>query len=431
MEYVLAKLLSNTANQLLVDFSFFVATGPGGVSLHDIRFKGERIVYELARQEALAHYAGPDLDQTFSSYLDVTVGFTNFNLIPGYDCPAYATYADTFCLFEYPKDYPMSRHYGWTYWHGTKNIAFIVRSVSTVANYDYQTTYEFYNDGSIQVLVRASGYIRGSDLVNGTNPWDYGFHIRKGLSGSMHDHVLNFKADLDIHGTKNSLFKTEFVPHSQIYDWSDGKIVNTMKVDRSFITNEDQGKINWAPNAAAAYSVVNKDKPNDFGEYPGFRIYPSTGSSIHFTIENSSVFPDHVNWATHQLYALQRKDSEPVSAHPDNSGGEPLQVDFNDFFDGESLEQEDLVLYFNLGMHHMPDTYDLPVTVFQGAQSGITLRPQNYLRSESSLDTKQQIHLTNKDGEVNIEDYGAKELSGSFDLKSANPTWFPLPDPTD
>src|SRR6478609_621143 len=36
------------ANQAPVDFTFFISTGPAGVSLHDIRFKGERIVYELA-----------------------------------------------------------------------------------------------------------------------------------------------------------------------------------------------------------------------------------------------------------------------------------------------------------------------------------------------------------------------------------------------
>lgn len=426
------QALLTCTNQALVDFSFFVSTGPAGISLHDVHFKGERVIYELGMQEALAHYAGPDEDQTYASYLDVTIGFTDFNLIPGYDCPTYATYTDAFCLFETAKDYPLNRHYDYSYYHATKNIVFIIRSISTVGNYDYQTTYEFYHDGSIQVLVRASGYIQGSDYVDATDAWDYGFHIRKGLSGSMHDHVLNFKADLDVKGTQNSLLKTEFVPHSQVYDWSHGKVINTMKADRSFITNEDQGKINWAPNAAAAYAVVNKDEPNEFGEYPGFRIYPSTGSSIHLTVQDSTVFPNLVNWATHQFYALQRKDSEPVSAHPAAFAGEgpkPL-VDFNDFFDGESLEQEDLVVYFNLGMHHMPDTYDLPVTVFQGAQSGITLRPQNYQRSSNAVSTRQQIDITNDHG-TKVNYYGSKQLSGSFDLETTNPTWFPSPEPAE
>lgn len=379
-------------------------------------------------QEALAHYSGPGEYQNDASYLDVSIGFTDFNLIPGYDCPSYATYAGAFCLFEFPKDYPMSRHLEWEYYHATKNTAFMLLSISTVGNYDYQTTYEFHHDGTIQVIVRASGYIQGDDDVKGEEPSEYGFRIRDDLSGSMHDHVLNFKADLDIKGTKNSLFKTEFVPNSQVYKWSGGKPYNNMKAERSFVTNEAEGKINWAPNSAAQYAVVNKDQPNEFGEYPGFRIFPSVGSTIHLTVENSSVFPHSVQWASHQLYALHRKDTEPVSMHPVGGwGAERPRVMFNDFFDNESLEQEDIVLYFNLGMHHMPDTYDLPVTVFQGAQSGITLRPQNYQRSNSAVSTRQQIHITNTKGEQEVNTYGVEELSGSFDLANTNPPWLPMP----
>ncbi|KAI9155126.1 Membrane primary amine oxidase [Paramyrothecium foliicola] len=410
-----------------MDFTFFVSTGPAGISLHDIRFKGERVVYELGMQEALAHYAGPDKEQTENSYLDVTVGFTIYNLIPGYDCPSYATYTDAFCLFEFPKDYPMSRHRDYPYYHATKNIAFILRSVSTVLNYDYQTTYEFYYDGSIQVLVRATGYIQASTVIDVPDEREYGFRIRPDLSGSMHDHVLNFKADLDIQGQNNTLLKTEFIPHSQVYDWSNGEVINTMKVKRDFIANEDQGKINWAANSAAAYSVVNKDKENEFGEFPGYRIYPSTGSPIHVTVENSTVFGKLIDWAYHHLHVLKRKDSEPVAAHPMTRTWD-LQslVEFGRFFDGESLEQEDIVLYFNLGMHHMPDTYDLPVTVFQGAQSGITLRPQNYERSDNSISTRQQIHITNKEDTPVANTYGVNAPSGTFDLNNTSPPWYPL-----
>jgi len=414
-----------------VDYTFFIATGPGGISLHDVRFKGERVVYELAMQEALAHYSGPNQYQNWASYLDVSIGFTEFNLIPGYDCPSYATYTDAFCLFEFPKDYGMSRHFNYDYYHATKNTAFMLRSISTVGNYDYQTTYEFHHDGSIQVIVRATGYIQGDDDVKGNDDanGEYGFRIREDLSGSMHDHVLNFKADLDIKGTKNSLFKTEFVPNSEVYPWSGGAVFNNMKVERSFVSNEAEGKINWAANSAAAYAVVNKDEPNEFGEYPGFRIYPSLGSSIHNTVVNSSAIGgDSLQWATHQLYALQRKDSEPVAMHPSPSwNSDEPRILFNDFFDDESLEQEDIVLYFNLGMHHMPDTYDLPVTVYQGAQSGITIRPQNYQRSSNAISTRQQIHITNKGGVISTETYGAPDYSGSYDLDQANPPFLPEP----
>lgn len=42
-----------------MDFSFYVSFSRDlGMTLHDIRYKGKRIIYELGLQEALAHYAG-------------------------------------------------------------------------------------------------------------------------------------------------------------------------------------------------------------------------------------------------------------------------------------------------------------------------------------------------------------------------------------
>ena len=38
-------------------FSFYLSFSDGaGMAFHDIRFKGERIIFELGLQEALAHY---------------------------------------------------------------------------------------------------------------------------------------------------------------------------------------------------------------------------------------------------------------------------------------------------------------------------------------------------------------------------------------
>lgn len=70
-------------------------------------------------------------------------------------------------------------------------------------------SYNFFLDGSIEVSVRASGYIHGGFSANNE---EYGWKIHDNLSGSIHDHVLTYKADIDVLGEKNSLQKVEFVP---------------------------------------------------------------------------------------------------------------------------------------------------------------------------------------------------------------------------
>ena len=102
----------------------------------------------------------------------------------------------------------------------------------------------------------------------------------------------------------------------------------------------------------------------------GLRLFSSltviaTGNRNHLVVENSTKLGDSVNWATHHLYAVQHKDSEPKSAYPYN-GFDPnaAVIDFNKFFDGDSLDQEDIVL-----------SVEFPSTTYQSSEV-LILKPQ-------------------------------------------------------
>lgn len=422
-----------------MDYSFYIGfSRDTGVSLHDIRYKGERLIYELALQEALAHYAGNDPVQSGTSYLDTYYGFGPyaFELVPGYDCPTYATYLNSsfyvsetththinsICLFEYDADYPIQRHSTSKYVAVTKNTYFSVRSVSTVGNYDYMFTYTFFHDGSIAVEVRASGYIQSAYFAQNQ---DYGFQIHDALSGSMHDHVLNFKVDFDILGTNNTIQTMANVPTTETYPWSGGKARNTMKLQRDFITNEDDARLNWGENNAVQVLVVNQDETNEYGEYRGYRILPYTGLA-HLTVVNSSNLVNTAHWAEWDVQITQRKDTEPKAAHAYNSQdvNDP-PVDFSKFFDGENLEQEDLVVWFNLGMHHVPHTGDLPNTVFTTAHSGMQFMPSNYFAIDQSRQTVNMVRIEYENGTTTaVETFGQKDVACDVDFEPAEADLF-------
>jgi primary-amine oxidase len=98
-----------------------------------------------------------------------------------------------------------------------------------------------------------------------------------------------------------------------------------------------------ASNSAASYVVVNKESVTPYGEYRGYKIAPNMGSPVYLTVQNSSNLNRAGNFATHNLFATRQKDTEPrsVSAWNRQDTLNPL-VDFDKFFDGESLDQEDL-----------------------------------------------------------------------------------------
>ncbi|KAF2821363.1 amine oxidase catalytic domain-containing protein [Ophiobolus disseminans] len=406
-----------------MDFAFYFAVSSDlGLSLFDIRYKDKRLLYELSLQEAFTHYAGSEPFASQAIFFDSETGFGTAiqPLVRGYDCPIHATYlnasfaegtgtrmqADAICIFEHDAGYPIRRHSfspAAPHTSVAKNIVFTIRTIATVGNYDFMIDYNFFYDGAIEVSARASGYISAAYWDGNL---DYGFHIHDYLSGSLHDHVLAFKADIDILGTKNSVQKVEVIPTAATYPWSQGVVHNTFKASRSFVSNEVGVK--WSENDAAIYAVVNKESPNRFGEFPGYRFKRSAGAT-HLTPSSSSNGQKAVGYATHDFYITKQKDTEPRAADAYNqfAPDDPL-VDFSKFVDGEVIEQEDVVVWFNLGMHHMPHSGDLPNTMFTAAHSAMRFEPLNYLEGDPSVASNQQVRIDyNEDASVVfVEEFG-------------------------
>ncbi|KAF2225193.1 hypothetical protein BDZ85DRAFT_233684 [Elsinoe ampelina] len=415
-----------------MDWSFYIGfTRDRGMALYDIKYKGQRILYELGLQEALAHYASNDPFQSGTAYLDSYYGFGPyaFELVNGYDCPSYATYLNStfyvseqtrthlnsICLFEYDADYPMQRHSTSSYVSVRKNVYLTVRSVSTVGNYDYAFSYTFSQDGTIGMEVRASGYIQST--YGASYNADFGWQIHDALSGSMHDHVLNYKADFDILGTDNSLLIQEQIPITRSFSWSPTPR-NTMQLVRSYVESEASSRLFWGPNGATEYVVVNRDAPNKYGNPRGYRILPSAPTA-HLTVQNSSSLRRSANWASHDVQVTRQHDHEPRAAHPYNSQdvNDP-PIDFDRFFDGESLDQQDLVVWLNLGMHHVPHTGDLPNTVFTTAHSGIKFMPLNYFEGDTGKQTVQQVRIDYGGGNVSsVQRFGQGAGDGTCKLE--------------
>jgi primary-amine oxidase len=90
-----------------------------------------------------------------------------------------------------------------------------------------------------ETTVRASGYIQSAFYAKNDG---YGYRIHDALSGSMHDHILNFKADIDILGTNNTMVKHIFEPIETTYPWSN-VTKSTMHLARKEIKSEDEGKM--------------------------------------------------------------------------------------------------------------------------------------------------------------------------------------------
>ncbi|MBH1945620.1 hypothetical protein I5L01_15495, partial [Erythrobacter sp. YJ-T3-07] len=164
-------------------------------------------------------------------------------------------------------------------------------------------------------------------------------------------HVITWKADFDILDTDNNLEVTEIraAPTEQPW-WPELGVFEQIELNRYNMEQEQQ--FNWAANGQNMFCINHATKTNKWGTNRGYRIVPGR-SNIHLTTLNSPFSRNNSQFSKSQLAVTRQHDTE-VWANSVQNLNMPYkpQQDFSKFFDGESIEGEDLVVWFNLGMHH-------------------------------------------------------------------------------
>lgn len=193
-----------------------------------------------------------------------------------------------------------------------------------------------------------------------------------------------------------------------------------MRYNFTEIANEDDGLLPVPSNGQSMYTIVNKDQKNKWGVPRGYRIVPGL-SNVHLASMNSPFFLKSGQYAKQAFAVSKQKDSEPSSSAALNQNiPEAPLVEFYKFFDGESLVQEDIVAWVNLGMslsaaglplfirfdvevqhnpstitlthpfysgmHHYTRSEDIPNTLMSEAHSSIMFAPQNWGTTEATVD---------------------------------------------
>ena len=200
-------------------WTFFFGLGAfSGPRIFDIRFQGERLAYEISLQEALAVYGGNSPAAMLTRYIDGSFGMGKYStpLTRGVDCPYLATYVDwhfllesqapktiqdAFCVFEQNQGLPLRRHHSDMHSHyfgGLAETVLVIRSVSTLLNYDYLWDMVFHPSGAIEVQFHATGYISSAFLFGAGR--SYGNQVGEHTLGTVHTHSAHFKVDLDVGG---------------------------------------------------------------------------------------------------------------------------------------------------------------------------------------------------------------------------------------
>lgn len=315
-----------------------------GMQVYDVKFNNERIIYELSLQEAAATYSGYYPNPSWNNFLDSNwaMGKSSYEMVRGVDCPNTATFFDlvhmigtgkpqTFhnaiCVFELNTGLPLRRHYdsnfmgGYNFYGGMANQVLVLRTVATVYNYDYVFDFIFYQNGVIEVKVAASGYILGAFYDSNVSPYSYELHEH--LTSGTHDHLINYKVDLDVSGRKNSYETIEIGIENITERWFPNRRRVQKVLKRSVKNTELDAAYKFNFDTPKYLNFVNDAKKNRMGVSKGYRI--QLGNILKQLYPEDWMITPMMSWSLYQLAVTKYKENETHSSsiYNQNSPSDP------------------------------------------------------------------------------------------------------------
>lgn len=383
-----------------------------GLQVFDLRFNGERIAYEISLQEAIAFYSGDTPAAMQTKYIDGgwAMGSSTYELAPGIDCPEIATFVDLYhyydtdkpvryrnalCIFEMTLGMPLRRHFnsnfqgGYNFYGGLENTVLVMRTTSTVYNYDYIWDFVFYQNGVMEVKVSATGYIHATFFT--PNGLQFGNKVAHHVLGNIHTHLVHYKVDLDIAGRENTFESLDLKFVNFTNPWSPDNFVVQSKLQKTEHKTERSAAFRFGRKFPRYVQFKNPNERNKWGHEKGYRI--QFNSHAHSVLPKGWKEENAISWSRYPLAVTRRKDSEDASSsiYAQNDPWEPV-VSFEDYIrNNENIVNQDIVAWVTVGFLHVPHSEDIPNTATPGNSVGFFLRPFNFFDEDPSLASRSTI----------------------------------------
>ncbi|XP_037371106.1 amiloride-sensitive amine oxidase [copper-containing]-like [Talpa occidentalis] len=388
-----------------------------GLQVLNVRFGGERVAYEVSVQEAAALYGGHTPAGMQTKYIDVGwgLGSVTHELAPGIDCPETATFRDALhhydsdgpvrypralCIFEMPTGVPIRRHFnsnfsgGFNFYAGLPGRVLVLRTTSTVYNYDYIWDFLFYPSGVMEAKMHATGYVHATFYT--PEGLRHGTRLHTHLIGNMHTHLVHYRVDLDVAGSRNSFQTLQMKLENITNPWSPRHRLVQPTLEQRGYSRERQAAFRFR-KPLPKYLLFTSPQKNRWGHKRSYRL------QIHSMADQ--VLPPGwqeeraVTWARYPLAVTKYRESELSSSsiYNQNDPWDPPVV-FEEFLqNNENIEDEDLVAWVTVGFLHIPHSEDIPNTATPGNSVGFLLRPYNFFPEDPSVASRDTVIVWPRD----------------------------------
>ncbi|WP_392481226.1 primary-amine oxidase [Nostoc sp. C110] len=234
----------------------------------------------------------------------------------------------------------------------------VMTMTAAIDNYDYSLNWIFHQDGTLEVQNELTGIVlaQGTAAQKQSEDNSYGRLIAKNIFGVNHQHFFNYRLDFDVDGQANSVMEmnVKALPMDE-----KNPLGNAIALSETPLTKETAAVRDLDMKSSREWMIVSADKKNPLGAAPGYMLMPG-GNSIFFPVEGSKI-RQRAEFATHHVWVTKYKPAELYAGGDYPNQTQPGQGLPKYIADDESLMGEDIVLWYTMGVTHIPRSEDWPV----------------------------------------------------------------------
>lgn len=382
-----------------------------GLVLYRVRYddsgRWRSILYRAGLSEMVVPYGDPDSNWAWRSAFDegeYGVGRLIAPLEPDVDAPENARFIDGVFADDLGKPYALARaaalyeRDGGILWKhmdfdGNRNESrrardLVLTSVAAVGNYDYQYSWIFHQDGSMDCEVGLTGIVlaKGVDASTAAAASPQAARasrfmrvVSTGIAAPVHQHFFNYRLDFDVDGATNTVYQldTRMLPPGK-----DNPYGNAIAFEETPLRGEKDARrdLNLASNRR--WIVRNPGVLNALGQPVGYMLAP--GHSTVPLVRPESLVRKRAGFIEHHLWVTTYAPEQRYASgdYPNQSRG--WQGVQRWTTDDDDLEDQDVVLWYTFGVTHVPRPEEWPV--MPETRVGFKLLPTGFFSRNPSLD---------------------------------------------
>ena len=254
----------------------------------------------------------------------------------------------------------------------------VLSSVATVGNYEYAFYWYLYTDGTIEYEVKLTGVLTTGAVAEGDKP-RWGNLVAPGIYGPHHQHFFSVRLDMAVDGPRNSVYEVDSVPDPP---GPENPHNNAWSTRETLLVTEGNACRDADLNRARFWKITNPSVINELGQDVAYKLVP--GAVVPPMLQPGSTIYDRARFVQHNLWVTAYDPKEKFAAgdypyqSPDPQGlPEYIAAD-------EPIADQDIVLWYTIGSHHVVRPEDWPVMPVMAV--GFHLRPVGFFDGNPALD---------------------------------------------